>query len=205
MKVFISLMLLFQIILGDIGVSYAQHQRKPTLGTLDLRGVGIPEDEAVLITERLIECLLRIGDYTVVERSQMKAILEEQGFQLTGACDTKECAVKVGQLIGVERMVAGSVGRVGNMYTLSVRMFAVETGRIMTAASGDYKGSVDVLLTRGACETANKMVLEPGGRGRKWLWAGLGATILGGGAATLYYMKNGKNGKGSIPMPPARP
>ena len=204
MKVFISLMLLFQIILGDIGLSYAQHQRKPTLGTLDLRGVGIPENEAVLITERLIECLLRIGDYTVVERSQMKVILEEQGFQLTGACDTRECAVEVGQLIGAEKIVVGSVGRVGNMYTLSVRMFAVETGRIMTAASGDYKGSVDVLLTRGACETANKLTLEPKKEGRRWFWVGLGTTALLGSGA-LFLLQGGPKDKDTIPMPPARP
>ncbi len=204
MKVSISLMLLFQIVLGDIGLSYAQLQRKPTLGMLDLKGVGIPENEAIVISERLVECLLQLGDYVVVERSQMKTILKEQGFQLTGACDTKECAVEVGQLIGAERMVGGSVGKVGNVYTLSVRMFEVETGRIMAAASGDYKGSVDVLLTRGACETASKLSLEPKKKSRKWLWIGLvTVAALGGGALAI--LQGDKEGKDTIPMPPSHP
>ena len=38
----------------------------------------------------------------------MEQILVEQGFQQSG-CTTNECMVEVGKLIGVEKIVSGSI------------------------------------------------------------------------------------------------
>ena len=56
----------------------------------------------------------------------MKDLLEEQRFQITG-CVEQACAVEIGRLLGARKMVIGSVGKVGDTFTVSLRMVDVET------------------------------------------------------------------------------
>jgi curli biogenesis system outer membrane secretion channel CsgG len=82
-----------------------------------------------------------------MERNDMASVLKEQGFQQTGTCDEASCLVEVGQLLGVERMVAGSVGKIATMHTISLRMINVATGEIMFTVNEDYQGDLTGVLT----------------------------------------------------------
>ena len=50
----------------------------------------------------------------------MNDILKEQGFQQTG-CTDASCAVQAGQLLNVKYMIIGSVDRVGNIYSITLK------------------------------------------------------------------------------------
>jgi hypothetical protein len=82
-----------------------------------------------------------------MERSQMDAILNEQGFQQSGACDGQECAVQIGKLLGIDRIVVGSVAAFGKAYTIAVREVDVKTGEVLVTASRNWKGDFENLLT----------------------------------------------------------
>ena len=124
-------------------------QGMTNVAILDLEGRGISALEAATLTDRLRSEMVDIGYFRVVERGQMEMVLEEQGFQQTG-CVSSECAVEVGKLLGVEKMVAGSIGKIGSLYTLDVRMFDVTTGSIEKVSKrehrGDIEGLIDLLL-----------------------------------------------------------
>jgi hypothetical protein len=117
-------------------------------------GGGITADEAVLLTDRLLVELARTTRFEVTERAQRDEILKEQAFQQTGVCDEASCLAKVGKLLGVQKMVGGSVGRMGKTYTVSLRMVNVETGSIEQTAVKDYPGNIDYLLTTAMKEVA---------------------------------------------------
>ena len=76
----------------------------------------------------------------------MEEIMAEQGFQQSG-CTTSECAAEVGALLGVQNMVSGSFGKLGNSYTIDAKLFSVSTGGTIRSVSKTYKGEVDGLLT----------------------------------------------------------
>ena len=76
----------------------------------------------------------------------MEAILKEQDFTMSDNCNSAECAVKVGKLLGVERMVAGEVGKMGQVYTIDVRIIDVSTGEILKTQSQNHKGGKEGLL-----------------------------------------------------------
>ena len=82
----------------------------------------------------------------MVERNQMEEIMQEQGFQQSG-CTTSECAAEVGALLGVQNMVSGSFGKLGNSYTFDAKLFSLSTGGTIRSVSKTYKGEVDGLLT----------------------------------------------------------
>lgn len=78
----------------------------------DLAPQSVDKGEAAIVSDRLRSEMISTGVFRVMERAQMESILKEQGFQKSGACDDASCIVEVGQLLGVERMIAGSLGRV---------------------------------------------------------------------------------------------
>lgn len=120
-------------------------QQPESLALLDLEGRGVSQVEAASLTDRLRTALVRTGGVAVVERGQMESVLSEQDFQLTG-CTSDECAVEVGQLLGVTTMVAGSIGRVGSTYSIDIRTIEVRSGQITHSLWRDYRGEIDGLL-----------------------------------------------------------
>lgn len=122
-------------------------QSKKTIAILNLTSEGVSISEANIITDRLRTELFRTNYFNVLEREKMDDILSEQGFQLSG-CMSDECVVEAGKLIGVQQMVAGYIGKIGNLITLNVRIIDVESGQIINTATEDCSCSIDRVLTQ---------------------------------------------------------
>ena len=129
-----------------------------TIAVVDFEAKGVSNDEASALSDRLRNELTEFGEYTVVERSQMEEVLKEQGFQQSG-CVSNECAIEVGELVGVQQIVVGSISRVGDVMSVSARIVSVETGTVLTAASYDHEGKIGDLLKTGM----NRVALDLAG------------------------------------------
>lgn len=119
--------------------------QRTSIAVSDLLAQGIEASAANLISDRLRSELFETGRFTVLERGQMDEILKEQGFQQKG-CVSEQCAVEVGQLLGVSHMVFGTIGQVGRTYTLNVRLIDVATGQTSGSATSDCKCEIDDVL-----------------------------------------------------------
>jgi len=86
----------------------------------------------------------------------MEDILAEQSLQLSG-CTSTECAVEVGKVLGVTEMVAGSVGHIGSVFTVNLRLIDVETGAVVAAESVDCTCPIDQVLTSSLHDAARKL------------------------------------------------
>ena len=106
-----------------------QENNSETVAVLPLTGTNIPNSELTIYSDRLDAELFKLKNYIFVERELMSEILTEQGFQQTG-CTTDECAVKIGELLGVKFLITGSLGKLESLYTLNLKMIDVETGKI---------------------------------------------------------------------------
>lgn len=124
----------------------------------DLDGSEVSSSEIKALTERLRSELLMTKHFKVLERDIMEEILKEQGFQQSG-CTTSECVVQIGQLVNVEKMVAGTINKIGNTYSSSVRIIDITTGSIDKIVSFDYTGPIDELLKRGMKKIAIELIL----------------------------------------------
>ena len=83
--------------------------RDITIAVLDFDGDGVSQSETRTLTNRLRDEMIKTGEYIVLERGEMDEVLKKQGFQQTG-CVTSECAVVVGNMLGVQQMIGGSIG-----------------------------------------------------------------------------------------------
>lgn len=124
--------------------SYAQD--KLNIAVMELTGNGIEPTDVAGLSNRVRSELFKTGRFQVIERSRMDEILKEQGFQHTG-CTNTECAVEIGQLVGVQKIVVGSVDKVSRMYSVDIRMVDVGTGKIEKNVTADcrYCDLMDVM------------------------------------------------------------
>ncbi|MCJ7629045.1 MAG: hypothetical protein MUO50_11740, partial [Longimicrobiales bacterium] len=105
--------------------------------------------------DELTTQLVKSGVFTVVERSQVNAILEEQHFGLSGAVDAATAA-QIGKILGVQAVLMGSVtqfsvdrksGGLGSLrvtYTeaesrIDIRLVSTTTAEILAVAEGQGK------------------------------------------------------------------
>jgi len=120
---------------------------KLTISVMDLNVTsGLSPQEVSMLTDKLLNEFVNLKFYKVVERSKRDEILKEQGFQQSGACDQGACLVEAGQLLGVQKMVGGTIGKLGVMYVVELRIMDVKTGEIDQAFSRKYSGDVSNLL-----------------------------------------------------------
>jgi len=162
MKKIISIMLIvtvFTFIFNYLpSLSFAE-TKKEFIAVLDFdfKG-GVAKDEASIITDRFRAHLVSTGKFDVMERSHMDKILKEQGFQQSGYCSSTECSVKIGQLLSVNRIIVGSVSKVGSTYSINVRFIDVETGKILKEEFEDCKCSIDDVFTKITKNVALKLI-----------------------------------------------
>ena len=128
-----------------------------TIAVVDFDGKGVSDTEASALTDRFASELFNLGIYTLIERQRVGEILEEQGFQQSG-CTTAECAVEVGQLLGSQLIISGSISKVGNVFSVSSRIISVETGEIYKMSNHDHQGEIGKLLMTGINIAVNKLI-----------------------------------------------
>jgi TolB-like protein/TM2 domain-containing membrane protein YozV len=116
-----------------------------TVAVMDFEGRGITMQEAQTLTDRFMTALASTEKVVLVERGTMVDVLEEQGFE-SGGCASDECAAEVGAMLGVEFMISGAIGKLGNAYTIDAKMFSVSTGAAESMKSITYSGAVEGLI-----------------------------------------------------------
>lgn len=142
MKKIISSFIVTVLITGLFGPAgiYAQ-EKKITVAVMDFNPLGVSASEAIFVTEFFRSALVTSDAFMVIDKANMDKLLAEQGFQQTG-CTSQECAVKIGKLLNVQKMVNGNFGKLGETYQLTVNLVDIETGQI-AYSEGQEKGYLD--------------------------------------------------------------
>ena len=81
-----------------------------------------------------LELLLVNNGYTVVDRSELDRIRDEQKFQLSGAVDDSQI-VSIGKFAGADVIITGAISESGGVKTLRLRAISVETARVLASVS----------------------------------------------------------------------
>ena len=123
----------------------AQEDTRPTVAILDFEGQDISIQEVQTLTERMRTEIGNTNAVRLIERKAIESIMAEQGLAQSG-CVTDECAAQVGQLLGVQFIINGSIGKIGDSFTIDVKMFSVETGTTERSSNVTHEGDIEGLL-----------------------------------------------------------
>lgn len=143
--------------------AFAQTQKVPVaILELTTKG-GADPSEGNLLTDRIRSLVVKSNQYQVMERALVDKILKEQGFQSTQNCDGNEsCSVRIGQLLSVKEIITGSLNKIGDFYTLTLRKIDVERGTILKEDFYDCRCSVPTLMVSALPAFINTFLQERG-------------------------------------------
>ncbi len=208
--------------LAPAGTAFAQGKKTYIIGIMNLDAKGVSEVEADVLSEKLrshVTQLLLSGEYRamddkdqyeVVEREDMDKIFEEFDLQSSG-CVSDSCAIEFGKMLSADRILQGSIGKIGSTFSVSARILDVEHTKTVVNVNLQHRGSIDDLLSTVIPEVGNELFLGKQKKS-KMLWyvlggvliagAGAGAAMGGGGGGGD---SGGSTGPALLPTPPSRP
>ncbi len=109
-----------------------------TVAVIPFNDNVISTGEAIALSDILENRLAKFGSFNLVERKAIENIMEELNFSTTDFVD-QETAVKAGKMLSSQWLIMGSVSKLGNEYSMNVKLVNTETGRIVTGAYGESK------------------------------------------------------------------
>ena len=151
------------------------------------------ESNIAMMSDLLIHELVKRGDVTVVERKKLDKIMAEYAFQSSPFVDIKT-AKKLGQIVGADCIIVGSVAALGRPLYITARMIDVEKGTILHSAKMklNYWNEYEQKLPAFASECVRKMPIPNYFTG---IWTG---TVSSGDFEDYYEINFSEKNKCSV-------
>jgi TolB-like protein len=110
-------------------------------------GEGVPASTAAALTEALAAEVRRRSGGEVITRREIETVLSLEAQKQMLGCQTDSCIAELGGALGVDRLVAGDLARLGESWLVHLKV--VETGKVKVAAQSDRRirgGTIDDVL-----------------------------------------------------------
>lgn len=154
------------------GLTENQKRRIAVVEFVDLK--GNTSDFGRYLAEELITRLFQTGKIKVIERQLLNKVVAEQKLSLTGVIEPSS-AQKLGKLLGVDAICAGSVSDLGKTLKINARLIDTETGEVFSVAAVEVNKDAAVCSLGGCAgipegpidNRGNNNAATPGGRSMK--------------------------------------
>ncbi len=127
-----------------LGYVSVHAQTKTTIAVLTLEAKNVSQETADAVADILSTELFNSQRFNVIERQAITRILEEQKLQMTGVTDMDK-VVEIGKILNVEKIMTGSVSRLGESYIINTRLVDVKTGALELAQNAKSSNGEDGL------------------------------------------------------------
>lgn len=128
-KVF--LIAILTILLGAYHNAAGQELERQRIAVFDpaSSGTSIDDGTKIAVREIISSTIVNTGKYSIVERSLLEKVMEEQKFSNSGAVDDMQ-ATEIGKLAGANKVVLSVVTLTGGRNMLSIKIIDVMTATI---------------------------------------------------------------------------
>ncbi len=119
-------------------------QNKAAVALIDLEvSTDLSHSISAVLSNLIRQEFLNAPNYQILDRNNMTSILKEQNFALSDACNSNECVIEVGKLLGVEKMIFGGIGTLGKKFLINLQMVDVSSGKIDKIVNHNYVGAIE--------------------------------------------------------------
>lgn len=125
-------------------------------------GVGISQADVDGISAIFIT-YFRPAGYTMVERTQIDKVIEEEGFQRSSMTESQ--MVRIGEILNVSKIVVGDINVVMGQYNVDARVINVESGTVAATEGATFSTGTSYRsgMQNLAQKLAGKIAIKPGG------------------------------------------
>ena len=127
-----------------------------SFAVFDIKHLGLEESVAQNLTQILAAEIKRAPGTKVVSRDDIVAMLQlEADKSRLGCTENLVCLAEIGGALGVDKLVLGDAGKLGDSYVISLRLIDVRRSEIDNRVSESFKGLEEQLMsaTRHAART----------------------------------------------------
>jgi TolB-like protein len=110
-------------------------------------GEGVPATTTAAITDALAAEVRRRSGAEVITRKELETVLSLEAQKEMLGCQSDACIAEIGGALGVERLVAGDLARLGESWLFHLKL--VDTGKVKVVAQADRRirgGTIDDVL-----------------------------------------------------------
>jgi curli biogenesis system outer membrane secretion channel CsgG len=182
-------------ILAVAGTGYAQGAKRPTVAVMDFDFGTVHEhwwgnyDIGKGMADQVVDALLEDGSFRVIERKKLDTVLAEQDFARSDRADPSAAKLaKVGKVLGVKYILAGSITKFGGEEK-NYGGGGLVKGRL--GGLGLKKAKTEVSITvRMIDATTGEILMSTKGEGVSKKGGGLKVGALGGGGGAGFSMSS---------------
>jgi len=114
------------------------------VAVLELRSMGVERQTAELLTEVALTEAARFKEFQVIGESDLAALLGlERKKQVLGCQEDAACMAEVGGALGVELVLVGSVGKVGELRRIDLTLLDVAKARVRGRFGESVEGGAE--------------------------------------------------------------
>jgi len=158
--VFVCILIVCLFAFGSDAKNMPEKKAMGYIAVMDLKcDEGIKESQCGFLTEVVIEEFVKTGKYNVIDRANRDKILSEVGFQQSG-CVEGSCTVEAGRILGVGKIVVGSIVKMGDTYAVSLQLINVESALVEKSTRRTCRNCKLDNLIGTVAETARKLMGE---------------------------------------------
>lgn len=133
--------------MGILTITAGAENEKPCVAIIDFKAKDMAEgfkDNVADLTTAYLTALY--PDITLVERAELKKILEEQELNLSGLVSPEQ-AVKIGKLTGAKIIVTGNIFTLDRNVMVVAKIIGTETSKVKAVmVKGTVKDNIDDLI-----------------------------------------------------------
>lgn len=116
------------------------------IAVLDLEAAQVDPGVAANLTQLLSLELRRFEGLGVVSRAEIFAMLSYEAEKQIATCtNDTQCLLEIGGALGVDYLVAGSVGRLGEDFVISLKLMHMAKAEVVSRASEIFRGREEIL------------------------------------------------------------
>jgi len=137
--------LMITLLTSSWNMSHAQTKQSIAVSNIDTRGIDIDPIAMGNLVRIEIE---KKKIFDVVDKYDMKYVLDNKGLTLE-ECYGKTCIVNIGEALGVDQALTGSVERFSDKIVISIRLFDVKNGSVINTDVSEFQyapNEIDLMI-----------------------------------------------------------
>jgi len=118
----------------------------PKIAVMDFAAMGVDKALATNLTDVLTVELKQFKGFQVISRQEIGTMLNFEAVKQGAGCDEEGCFAEIGNALGVNILVTGTIGKVEETYLINLKLIDIRNARIVGREQEDFTGPADGLL-----------------------------------------------------------
>ena len=138
----------------------AKPAARQKLAVLEIRPLGTEASRAELLSEIALTEASAVKAYDVIGKSDIVAMLGfEKQKAVLGCSEDSACLAELGGALGVDLVLVGSLGKIGNLYRLDMKLVDARKAKIRGRIGVSVEGQEEKIVA--ATQRAVRSLLDP--------------------------------------------